>query len=568
MTDIWTPITVGNMQLPHRLAMAPMTRSRANRDGTPGDLAPQYYAQRASMGLLITEGTQPSEDGQGYLATPGIFTDAHVAGWQKVTGAVHAAGGRLFIQLMHVGRRSHPENTPHHRQPVAPSAIAPGEQMFTPQGMQPVPEPRALTTSEVKQTIADFARAAERAVEAGADGVEIHGANGYLVHQFNAPNANLRTDEYGGSVENRARFAIEVVRAIADTIGAERTAIRLSPGFPTGGIAEGQDNNDLYRHLAAEFDKIGIAYLHILNAGNDGLLADIRKAFKGTLILNRPGRPREQVGADVARGLADMESLGVMALANPDLVTRLKTAAPFNEVRPQLFYSGGGAEGYTDYPTLDSVGAQQKKILVLGATGGTGRRVIAQAQARGYAVTALVRSREKAGDLKGVNFVVGDARDENTLRAALKGQDAVVSALGTPASPFREVTLLSKATRALVNAMETEHVSRLVVITGIGAGDSRGHGGFLFDNVIYPLLLRNVYADKNRQEAIIKDSGLDWVIVRPSVLNDKAGGAKVRALVDLADFHGGTISRDDVARFVVDQVADGTWIHRSPLITW
>lgn len=306
MTDLWSPITVGRMQLPHRLAMAPMTRSRAKPDGTPGDLAPKYYAQRAAMGLLITEGTQPSEDGQGYLATPGIYTDDHVAGWRRVTDAVHEAGGRLFIQLMHVGRRSHPENTPHHRQPVAPSAIAPGEQMFTMHGMQPVPAPRELTTAEVKQTVADFARAAVRAMEAGADGVEIHGANGYLVHQFNAPNANQRTDEYGGSVENRARFAVEVVRAVADAIGPERTAIRLSPGFPTGGIVEGQDNDDLYRYLAAELDKVGIAYLHILSAGNDALLSDIRKAFGGTLILNRPGRKREQVGSDVAAGVADI----------------------------------------------------------------------------------------------------------------------------------------------------------------------------------------------------------------------------------------------------------------------
>jgi len=351
MNDVWSPIKVGKLQLPHRLAMAPMTRSRAKPDGTPSDLAPEYYAQRATMGLLITEGTQPSDDGQGYLATPGIYTDAHVAGWHKVTNAVHAAGGRLFVQLMHVGRISHPENTPHHRQAVAPSAIAPGVDMFTIKGMQAIPEPRELTTAEVRQTVADFAHAAARAVEAGADGVEIHGANGYLVHQFLAPNANQRSDEYGGSMENRARFAIEVARAIADAIGPEKTAIRVSPGFPAGGIAEGRDNDDLYRYLAAEFDKMGIAYLHVLHAGNDALLADIRKGFGGALIVNRPGRKREQVGSDVAASLADMESLGAMALANPDLVARLKTGAPLNEVRPQLFYAGG-AEGYIDYPAI------------------------------------------------------------------------------------------------------------------------------------------------------------------------------------------------------------------------
>ncbi|MGY3454026.1 alkene reductase [Bradyrhizobium sp. USDA 4353] len=353
MSEVWTPIKVGNMQLPHRLAMAPMTRSRAKPDGTPGDLAPEYYAQRATMGLLISEGTQPSDDGQGYLATPGSYTDAHVAGWRKVSDAVHSAGGRLFVQLMHVGRISHPENTPHHRQPVAPSPIAPGVDMFTLKGMQPIPQPRELTTAEVKRTVADFALAAKRAVEAGADGVEVHGANGYLVHQFLAPNSNHRSDEYGRSMQNRARFAIEVIRAIADAIGPERTAIRLSPGIPTGGIAEGTDNDDLYRYLAAEFDKLGIAYLHLLYVRGDTLINDIRKAFHKTLIINRPGRRREQVGSDIAAGLADVEALGVMALANPDLVHRLKIGAPFNQVRQALFYAGGGAEGYTDYPALD-----------------------------------------------------------------------------------------------------------------------------------------------------------------------------------------------------------------------
>ena len=253
---------------------------------------------------------------------------------------------------MHVGRLSHPANTPHHRQPVAPSPIAPGKEMFTLQGMQPIPEPREMTTAEVTQTVADFATAARRAVEAGADGVEVHGANGYLVHQFVAPNANHRSDRYGGSMENRARFAIEVVRAIANAIGPERTAIRLSPGLSTGGIEEGVANDDLYRYLAAEFDKIGLAYLHILYVRNDALLADIRAAFSGVLIINRPGRQRDAVGSDVRAGLADMEALGQMALANPDLVDRLKSGAPFNEVRTQFFYSGRGAEGYVDYPRL------------------------------------------------------------------------------------------------------------------------------------------------------------------------------------------------------------------------
>ena len=215
-----------------------------------------------------------------------------------------------------------------------------------------------------------------------------------------------------------------------------------------------------------------------------------------------------------------------------------------------------------------SLDSKRSNILVLGATGGTGRLIVSDAQARGYNVTALVRSAEKAGDLKGARLVTGDARDANALRAALKGQDAVVSALGTPASPFREVKLLSSATRALVEAMKAEQVSRLVAITGIGAGDSRGHGGFAFDHLIYPLLLRHVYADKDRQEAIVRASGLDWVLVRPAVLNNKAGRGDVRALEDLSRFHGGTISREDVAKFVVAQVESDKWLGRSPLIAW
>lgn len=219
-------------------------------------------------------------------------------------------------------------------------------------------------------------------------------------------------------------------------------------------------------------------------------------------------------------------------------------------------------------PETDNIHTGEPKILVLGATGGTGRLIVGQAVARGYDVTVLGRSAEKARDLNGAKFIIGDARDETALRKALKGRDAVVSALGTPASPFREVTLLSTATRALVSAMKAEQVSRLVCITGMGAGDSAGHGGVLFDNLIFPLLLRKVYADKDRQEAVVRDSGLDWVLVRPSVLNNKPSRDTIRALTDLSDFHGGTISREDVARFVLDQLRTDAWLHRSPLITW
>ncbi|HEY8575722.1 MAG TPA: SDR family oxidoreductase [Devosia sp.] len=208
------------------------------------------------------------------------------------------------------------------------------------------------------------------------------------------------------------------------------------------------------------------------------------------------------------------------------------------------------------------------RILVLGATGGTGRLIVKEAVARGYEVTALVRSAEKGQGLAGARLIVGDARDAAAIRKALKDQDAVVSALGTPPSPFKAVRLLSAATQVLVEAMQAENVSRLVAISGIGAGDSRGHGGFVFDRLIFPLLLRKVYADKDRQETIIRESGLAWTLVRPAILNDKPKRGSVRALENLAGFHGGTVSRSDVAGFVLDQVKTDTWLHRSPLVTW
>ena len=355
MGTLFDAVRVGRYSLQNRLAMAPMTRSRAQPDGTPSALAAEYYAQRASVGLIVTEGTQPSDDGQGYLTTPGIYTDEHVAGWKKITDAVHGKGARIFVQLMHAGRMSHPDNTPHHRQGVAPSAIAPGAPMFTAKGMQDIPVPRALTTEDVRRTIQDFRHAARRAIEAGADGVEVHGANAYLVHQFLAPSANSRTDEYGGSIENRARFALEVIAAIAAEIGADRTAIRLSPDLKMYGIDEGAQGPDLYRYLVSELNKLGLAYLHVMQQGNESLLSDIRELWKGTLILNRPGRPREKIGADLAAGVADLEAYGSMVLANPDFVERVKKSAPLNDARRESFF-GGTAQGYIDYPFLN--GAQ------------------------------------------------------------------------------------------------------------------------------------------------------------------------------------------------------------------
>ena len=356
-TTLWDPTTVGALDLPHRLVMAPMTRSRATAEGVPTPLNAEYYAQRASTALIITEGTQPSEDGQGYVLTPGLHTPEQVAGWRRVTDAVHDAGGRIFVQLMHVGRISHPENTPHHRQPVAPSAVAPAGEMFTAAGMQPMPTPRELSTEEVTATVADFAAAARAAVEAGADGVEVHGANGYLVHQFLSSNANHRTDRYGGSIENRIRFAVEVASEVAAGIGPERTGIRISPGNPFNDITEA-DTAELHPALVGALAPLGLAYLHVAHGGDDDLLRTLRAAWPGALLLNRGGTGIDARADDLAAGLADVVTVGSLVLANPDLVQRLRTGAPLNTPDQATFY-GGDHRGYTDYPTLEqaTVGA-------------------------------------------------------------------------------------------------------------------------------------------------------------------------------------------------------------------
>jgi N-ethylmaleimide reductase len=349
LNALWNPTVVGEISLPHRLAMAPLTRSRSTPNGVPTELNAEYYAQRASHALIITEGTQPSADGQGYLLTPGIYSEEHIAGWRKVTDAVHKADGRIVIQLMHAGRMSHPENTPHGRQAVAPSAVQPTGDMFTPTGLKPMPEPRELTTEEVAATVDDFRRAAAAALEAGADGVEIHGANGYLVHQFLATNTNQRTDRYGGSLDNRIRFAVEVATAVADEIGAGRTGIRISPANPFNDIAE-NDTHELYPHLVRALAPLDLAYLHIVHGGDDEPLHALRKLWPTTLVLNRAGTDIATRAKDIESGLADVITVGSMALANPDLVERVRTGAPLNTPDPNTFY-GGDAAGYTDYPT-------------------------------------------------------------------------------------------------------------------------------------------------------------------------------------------------------------------------
>ncbi|MFD4872424.1 alkene reductase [Streptomyces sp. NPDC058420] len=352
---LWTPVTVGAMELPHRLAMAPMTRDRSLTDGAPSELNVEYYRQRASMALIITEGTQPSDDGQGYLLTPGIYTDAHISGWRKVTDAVHAEGGRVVVQLMHTGRISHPDNTPHRRTPVAPSAIQPKGVMFTTGGPQEMPVPRALTADEITGVVDEFRGAAAAAVAAGFDGVEIHGANGYLLHQFLSANANHRTDQYGGSVTNRIRFTAEVASAVASEIGADRTGLRISPGNPYNDIAE-HDTHDVYPALLDTLDPLDLAYLHVIQGPDEELLQRMRRQWSTALIVNRASTPLDTRFADLDSGLADVVTVGATALANPDLPHRIRTGAPLNEPDPATFY-GGDHRGYTDYPALTTTTA-------------------------------------------------------------------------------------------------------------------------------------------------------------------------------------------------------------------
>lgn len=351
MSKLFDEVRIGNFNLKNRIVMAPMTRSRALEDGTPSDLAVEYYGQRASVGLIISEGTQPSDDGQGYINTPGIYTQSHINGWKKITSKVHSEGGKLFIQLMHVGRVSHPDNTSHHRQAVAPSAIAPNTDIFTAKGMKGIPIPRELTEEEIKGIINEFRLAARSAIEAGADGVEIHGANGYLIQQFLSENANHRQDAYGGSIENRSRFAIEVAKAVVDEIGAERTGVRFSPGGTLNGIEEGETNIGLYRYLISELDKLNLTYLHVMHFGDEPLAREIRELWSRALLINRPGRPLEHLGVDLDSGVADAVTIGTWLISNPDMVERLKAGAPLNEPDLSTMYAGD-AKGYIDYPSI------------------------------------------------------------------------------------------------------------------------------------------------------------------------------------------------------------------------
>jgi N-ethylmaleimide reductase len=354
MTEtLWQPIDLGAIHLEHRLAMAPMTRARSTSNGVPTEMNATYYAQRASMAVIISEGTQPSEDGQGYPLTPGIFSVAQIAGWRLVTDAVHEAGGKIIIQLMHTGRIGHPLNTPHGRQPVAPSRVKPKGEMFTSVGTFEMPPPRSLSEDDITQTVRDFRHAATSAMDAGADGVEIHAANGYLLHQFLSNNANLRTDRYGGSIENRIRFAIEVASGVADEIGGDRTGIVISPGNPLNDIVE-EDVDDLYLTLVRALSPLGLAYLNVVHGGDEDLIWAIRRDWVSAILLNRRGADLETRINDVASGLADVITVGTQSLANPDLVERIKSGTPLNDADRSTFYVGG-ERGYIDYPTLDRI---------------------------------------------------------------------------------------------------------------------------------------------------------------------------------------------------------------------
>ena len=356
--SLLTSYHLGEIELPNRIIMAPLTRSRAGEGNVPTELNAEYYRQRASAGLIISEGTQISPQGVGYPDTPGIYSDAQVEGWKKVTDAVHKEGGRIFAQLWHVGRVSHPM---YHggEKPVAPSPVKPDGNVYTHEGMKEYVAPRALKTEEIPGIIDDYRRAARNAMEAGFDGVEIHGANGYLIEQFIKDGTNLRDDKYGGSVENRARFAFEVVQAVSQEIGAQKTGIRLSPSGTTQGITDSNPKHT-YTYLIAKLDKCDLAYLHLMEPQTDvsnkqnylkNVAAYFREIYRGTLITNVE-YDRESGMQAINNGTADLVAYGRLFLANPDLPERFAKNAELNEPNRQTFY-GGSEEGYTDYPFLE-----------------------------------------------------------------------------------------------------------------------------------------------------------------------------------------------------------------------
>ena len=356
--DLFSPITLGSIALKNRMIMAPLTRSRAPKDsGVPQDLNVTYYQQRATAGLIITEATPISAMAHGYILLPGIYTDEQVAGWKKVVDAVHAKGGKIIVQLWHVGRIAHPSLLPNDALPVAPSAIKPAGKAFTYDGLVDFVEPRALDANELPAIVQDYVHATKCAIEAGFDGVEVHAANGYLLDQFLRDGSNKRVDNYGGSVENRARLLIEVTQAVVNVIGADKVGVRLSPVNPFNDM---QDSNAqaLFNYVADALNQFNLAYLHVVEGGIGGADAPtfdfvaLRKHFNNAYMANL-GYDKARGNAAIASGFADCVAFGVPFLANPDLVVRYKQDAPLNAADEATFY-GGTEKGYTDYPFLNA----------------------------------------------------------------------------------------------------------------------------------------------------------------------------------------------------------------------
>jgi N-ethylmaleimide reductase len=357
---LFDPVKVGPLTLPNRIVMSPMTRSRAGQGFVPTDLAVKYYTQRASAGLIVTEATQISPQGIGYVHTPGIYTKEQVAGWKKVTESVHKAGGRIFLQLWHVGRISNRTLQPDNQLPVAPSAIAPeGQSMAIDYSMVNYEAPRALETNEIAGIVEDYRKGAENAKAAGFDGVELHGANGYLIDQFLRDGTNQRTDRYGGSVENRARFLIEVTEAVVGVFGGERVGLRLSPN---GAFNSMHDSNPraIFGHVAKVLERFNLAYLHIVRAApSDDVPGGpidtdfFRPLYRNPLISAGGFTDKAQAEAVVKSGKADLIAFATLFISNPDLPARFRQNAPLAPADRATFY-GGDAKGYTDYPSLEA----------------------------------------------------------------------------------------------------------------------------------------------------------------------------------------------------------------------
>lgn len=355
--DLFSQYRMGDLMLPNRIVMAPMTRCRAGDADVPVSLMVTYYVQRASAGMIITEGSQVSPQGVGYMHTPGIYSAAQVAGWKMVTDAVHQASGRIFIQLWHVGRVSHPDFLGG-ALPVAPSALPVEGYVHTPNGKKPIQVPRALKTDDVPDIVRQFRQAAENAKKAGFDGVEIHGANGYLLDQFLRSGSNKRTDEYGGSLENRARLPLEVTKAVIEVWGGDRVGYRISPHMTAHSMSD-ENPRETFSYFAGELNKMDLGYLHLIEpiGGRSGFVPSdsrlgpaLRRIFGGTFILNG-GYGLNSGNKAIAQGEADLIAFGVPFLANPDLPERFRQNAPLNEPDEATYYVGG-AKGYTDYPTL------------------------------------------------------------------------------------------------------------------------------------------------------------------------------------------------------------------------